>query len=78
MPDRAVGAAQMECIVSRNRPLFDEQLTYRHHFPFDLLPLGAEVIVFAGRWIGIDLGNPQGAAVPPGGGKILVIGLPSI
>src|SRR4051794_8546235 len=40
MPDRAVGAAEVEHDRAGDRTLLDEQLTHRHHFPFDLLTLG--------------------------------------
>src|SRR6516164_11316287 len=44
MPDRAVGAAQMERIGAGECPLLDEPLAHRHHFPFDLLTLGTQII----------------------------------
>jgi hypothetical protein len=57
MPDRAIGAGEVADIIAGKGALLDEQLTHRHHFPFDLLTLGAEIIVLAGRRIGIDLGD---------------------
>src|SRR5262249_21606682 len=49
MPDGAVGAAQMQWIIAGDCALLDEQLAHWHHFPFNLLAFGAQVVVFAGR-----------------------------
>ena len=78
MPDRAVGAGEVADIVAGKRAFLDEQLAHRHHFPFDLLALGAEIIVLAGLRIGIDLGDLKVAALPPAHRQVLVVGLPVV
>ena len=65
MPDGTIGAGEAVRIVARDRAFLDEQFAHRHHFPLDLLPLGAEVIVLAGRLVGIDFRDLQGAALLP-------------
>src|SRR5215471_18409237 len=78
MPYRAVGAAEMERVGARNRALLDKQFAHRNHFPFDLLPFGAEIIVFSGRRIGVDFRDFQSSAVHPGHRQVLVVWLPII
>src|SRR6266446_5462815 len=78
MPNGAVGAAETVDIVAGNRPLLDEQLPHRHHFPFDLLTLGTEIIVLAGRWVGIDLGDLEDTALFPTVGQVANVGYPVV
>src|SRR5580704_5890069 len=78
MPDSAVGAAEVVRIVTRDSAFLDEQLPHWHHFPFNFLTLRAEIIKFAGRWIGIDFRYLENAAVPPSHGQVLVVGLPVV
>ena len=65
-------------VVAGDGSLLDEQFAHRHHFPFDLLALGAEIVVFAGRRIGIDLGNLEHAALLPAVGEVADIGHPVV
>ena len=78
MPDGSIRAGEAVHVVAGDRPLFDEQLTHRHHFPFDLLTLGAEVIVFAGLRVGIDPGDLEHAALLPSVSEIAHVGHPVI
>ena len=78
MPYGAVGAAETMDVVAGDRPLFDEQFAHRHHFPFDLLTLGAEIVVLAGLRIGIDFGYLERAAFLPTLGEIAHVGHPVV
>ena len=48
MPDRAVGTGKGMGRFAGDGALLDEQLAHRHHFPFNLLTLDAEIVVSAG------------------------------
>ena len=76
MPDRAVGAGQRERRFAGQRALLDEQLAHRHHFPVDLVALGAAQIVEAGLLVGIDLLDGERAALDPGVAQLGNIGFP--
>src|SRR5215813_565583 len=45
MPNRAVCSTQGERGLARQRALLDEQLAHRHHFPINLVALGALVVI---------------------------------
>ncbi len=66
MPDRAVGAGERQRRLAGQRAFLDEQLAHRHHFPVDLVALGAAQIVEAGLLVGIDLLDGERAALDPG------------
>ena len=51
--------------VAGNGSLLDEEFAHRHHFPLDLLALGAAVVELSRRLVGIDLGDRQRAAILP-------------
>ncbi len=78
VPDGAVGAAETENIIAGERPLLDEQFAHGHHLPFDLLTLGAEIVVLAGLRVGIDLGDLEHAALLPSLGQVADVGHPVV
>ena len=76
MPDRAVGAGQRKRRIAGHRAFLDEQLAHRHHFPVDLVALGAAVVVLSGLRVGIDLRDRERAALLPAVAQIGRVGRP--
>ena len=65
MPDRAVGPGERQRRLAGQRAFLDEQLAHRHHFPIDLVALGAAQIVEAGLLVRVDLLDGERAALDP-------------
>ena len=62
--------------VAGRRAFLDEQLAHRHHFPIDLVALGAPIVVEAGLRIGVDLLDGERAALHPGVAQLGHVGRP--
>ena len=78
MPDCSIGAGQRQRRVARHRAFLHEQFTHGHHFPVDLVALGAAIVVEAGFGVGVDLPDGERAALDPGIAQVGHVGRPVV